>query len=73
MGLKGEEIPLQARIISIAEAYDAMTGESTYRSPLSVNEAIEELKNSAGSQFDAEIVGIFIEKVLLVKHTAAMQ
>lgn len=59
-GLKGEEIPLGARIISVADAYDAMTSERPYRKTLSKKEAIEELKQNAGSQFDPKIVETFI-------------
>jgi HD-GYP domain-containing protein (c-di-GMP phosphodiesterase class II) len=63
-GLKGEEIPLQSRIIMVADAYDAMTSERTYRKPLPEDIVIEELKKNAGTQFDSEIVKIFIEKVM---------
>ncbi|MDD3705943.1 MAG: diguanylate cyclase [Clostridiaceae bacterium] len=63
-GLKGEEIPLQARIAAVAEAYDAMTGERAYRKALSEKKAVEELEKNSGTQFDPEIVQVFIEKVL---------
>ena len=63
-GLKGEEIPFQSRIIAIADAYDAMTSERSYRSALSEEIAIEELQKNAGIQFDPELIRIFIEKVL---------
>jgi diguanylate cyclase (GGDEF)-like protein/PAS domain S-box-containing protein/putative nucleotidyltransferase with HDIG domain len=62
-GLKEKEIPIQARIIAIADAYDAMTSERPYRSPLSVEVAIEELENNAGTQFDSELVKVFIENI----------
>lgn len=62
-GLKGEEIPLQARIIAVADAYDAMTSERAYRNPLSREEAFEELRKNEGTQFDPEIIRIFISKV----------
>ncbi|TGE32975.1 hypothetical protein E4K68_09015 [Desulfosporosinus sp. Sb-LF] len=58
-GLKGEEIPLQARII--ADAYDAMTSERSYRSALSKVVALEELQKNSGIQFDPEISRVFIE------------
>lgn len=62
--LKGNEIPLKSRIIAIADAYDAMTSDRSYRNALSKEEAIEELIKNAGTQFDPEIVKIFIEKVI---------
>jgi len=62
-GLKGEEIPLAARIIAIADAYDAMTSARPYRSALSREAAIEELKRNAGTQFDPDIVKVFAEIV----------
>jgi len=61
--LKGEEIPIEARIIAIAETFDAMISKSSYRLPVGVDEAIEELKNKAGAQFDAELVDIFASNI----------
>ncbi|MBU3188403.1 diguanylate cyclase [Clostridium bowmanii] len=63
-GLKGDEIPFISRIIAIADAYDAMTSERSYRSALPTEAAIEELQKNSGSQFDKELVKVFIEKVL---------
>jgi diguanylate cyclase (GGDEF)-like protein/PAS domain S-box-containing protein/putative nucleotidyltransferase with HDIG domain len=63
-GLRGEEVPLEARIIAIADAYDAMTSARPYRIALSVEAALAELKKNAGTQFDQQLVGVFIEKVL---------
>lgn len=60
-GLKGEEIPLICRIIAVVDAYDAMTSDRPYRKALSKEEAIAELKKNAGSQFDPEIVEIFLK------------
>ncbi|MBZ9633803.1 HD domain-containing phosphohydrolase [Clostridium sp. FP1] len=67
-GLEGEKIPLQSRIIAIADAYDAMTSERSYRSALSEEIAVAELQKYAGTQFDAELIEVFVEKVL-GKHT----
>lgn len=64
-GLKGENIPLLTRIISIADSYDAMISSRSYRKPLSKSKAIEELRKNAGTQFDPILVHIFIDKVLL--------
>lgn len=63
-GLKGEEIPLQSRIITIVDAYDAMTSARSYRDALSEEFAREELQKNAGIQFDPKLVKVFIEKVL---------
>jgi diguanylate cyclase (GGDEF)-like protein len=61
--LRGDEIPLGARIIFVADAYDAMTSERVYRKPLSSREALEELERCAGTQFDPEIVDAFAEEL----------
>ncbi len=63
-GLKGEEIELEARIIGVADAYDAMTSERSYRRAMSKEAAIQELKRCSGSQFDPTVVNIFINMVL---------
>jgi diguanylate cyclase (GGDEF)-like protein/PAS domain S-box-containing protein len=63
-GLKGDEINLQSKIISIADAYDSMTNERFYKSTLNMSDAIEEIKQHAGSKYDPSIVYIFVEKVL---------
>ncbi len=61
LGLKGEEIPLECRILSIVDAYDAMTNDRPYRKAKTRAEALEELKNCAGVQFDPGLVEIFFE------------
>jgi len=60
-GLKGEQISLHARIIAIADTYDAMISERAYRKPYSQNDTIMEIERCAGSQFDPNIVQLFIE------------
>ncbi|MCM8781391.1 MAG: HD domain-containing protein, partial [Candidatus Omnitrophica bacterium] len=55
-GLKGEQIPLIASIISVADAYDAMTSDRPYRSCLSKQEAIEEIKSQSGKKFNPQVV-----------------
>lgn len=62
-GLKGREIPLPARICAIADAYDAMISESSYKAIRSTAEARTELCECAGSQFDPELVAVFLELV----------
>lgn len=59
-GLKGDEIPRAARIIALADAYDAMTGPRTYREVFSPGEALEEIRKNAGTQFDPEMAEVFI-------------
>lgn len=58
-GLKGEEIDITARIISVADSFDAMTTNRPYRKGLSLDEAFEELRKYSGSQFDPHIVDAF--------------
>jgi diguanylate cyclase (GGDEF)-like protein len=65
-GLKGEAIPLEARILTIADAFDAMTSLRPYRAPLTYKEAIAELRRCAGFQFDPSLVKKFIPIALTV-------
>jgi HD-GYP domain-containing protein (c-di-GMP phosphodiesterase class II) len=60
LGLKEEDIPLECRILAIADAYDAMTSDRPYRKALSREQAFKELSNNAGIQFDPNLVPIFI-------------
>ncbi|MCL6634457.1 MAG: diguanylate cyclase [Peptococcaceae bacterium] len=59
LGLKGEEIPLECRMLAIADAFDAMTSDRPYRKALTQAEALAELKKCAGSQFDPKLVDLF--------------
>lgn len=59
-GLAGEEIPPLARVLAVADAYDAMTQDRPYRKAISTFEAKEELRRNAGTQFDPEVVDIFL-------------
>jgi diguanylate cyclase (GGDEF)-like protein/PAS domain S-box-containing protein len=63
-GLTGEKIPLISRIISIAESYDVLTNSNSYKQCMSKQEAKIELQRKAGSDFDPELVNIFLEQVL---------
>ena len=60
-GLAGEEIPLCARILAIADSFDAMTSKRPYRDPMSSEAACSEIEANAGTQFDPELVPLFIE------------
>ncbi|MCD6267031.1 MAG: HD-GYP domain-containing protein [Thermotogaceae bacterium] len=59
-GLRNFDIPLGSRIVAVADAYDAMISPRSYRKPLSVEKAIEELKSNSNSQFDPNVVEIFL-------------
>jgi len=59
-GLKAEEIPLSARIIAVADTYDAMTSTRSYRKALTHDEAIAEIERCSGTQFDPELAKLFI-------------
>jgi len=65
-GLVGDRIPLGARIIFAADAWDSMTSERTYRKGMSIEQALKEIQNRAGSQFDPEIVDALTEEIDLV-------
>ena len=62
-GLEGDEIPKLSRIISVSDTYDVMTARDSYRTPMSSQDAIAELRRVAGKQLDAEFVEIFIELI----------
>jgi putative nucleotidyltransferase with HDIG domain len=59
-GLRGENIPLGARIVAVADAFGAMTTDRPYRKALSIDEAVKELRKYSGTQFDPHLVEIFI-------------
>jgi HD-GYP domain-containing protein (c-di-GMP phosphodiesterase class II) len=58
--LSGYEIPIEARILAVADAYDAMTTDRPYRSAISHDEAVAEVERCAGSQFDPAIAEVFV-------------
>ena len=59
-GLSGDEIPLEARILAVADAYEAMTADRVYRPALGAETARAELSAGSGSQFDAKVVSAFV-------------
>ncbi len=63
-GLAGADIPQAARIVSVCDAYDAMTSDRPYRRAMSSADAIAELRRGAGTQWDPELVGLFLSCVM---------
>lgn len=61
--IKGEDIPLFARILCIADSFDAMISKRVYKEAISVNKALEIIKSEAGKQFDPNLATIFVEKI----------
>lgn len=72
-GLIGEQIPLAARIIHVADAYDAMTNPRPFREARDHQSALEQLRRRAGTQFDPQVVAAFceIEAISLIRHSIA--
>ena len=60
-GLAGEDIPLSARVMAVADVFDALVSRRSYKEPFSFEKAMEIIKEGAGTQFDPEIARIFIE------------
>jgi HD-GYP domain-containing protein (c-di-GMP phosphodiesterase class II) len=60
MGLRDKEIPLIARILAVADAFDAMTQDRVYRKALPLDDALTEIERNAGTQFDPEIAELFV-------------
>ncbi|MCW3068496.1 MAG: metal dependent phosphohydrolase, partial [Solirubrobacterales bacterium] len=60
-GLRGDEIPLESRIVSACDAFDAMTTTRSYRKGMSVDVAVAELTANAGTQFDPAVVAAVLE------------
>jgi HD-GYP domain-containing protein (c-di-GMP phosphodiesterase class II) len=69
-GLRGSEIPLGARIVALADAYDAMTTDRPYKRAISHVQAIREIQRHAGTQFDPEVVTVFCDLYAAERPTA---
>ena len=59
-GLKGKDISLAARVFAVVDAFDAMTTDRPYRAALSLDHAVTEIERMAGTQFDPEVVKVFL-------------
>jgi HD-GYP domain-containing protein (c-di-GMP phosphodiesterase class II) len=64
-GLGGDDLPLLTKIMTVADGFDAMTSDRTYRSSMKTDEAISELKKVAGKQFDHEVVDAFASSEII--------
>ena len=71
-GLRGAEIPLAARIVAVCDAYDAMTTERAYSPAVGHEAACQELRDMAGSQFDPQVVEVFIAEVAMRSPAAVL-
>jgi HD-GYP domain-containing protein (c-di-GMP phosphodiesterase class II) len=60
-GLKGKEIPIEGRVLAVADAFDAMTSARHYRRQFTVERALEEIRRYAGSQFDPHVAHVFLD------------
>ncbi|SHK52943.1 PAS domain S-box-containing protein/diguanylate cyclase (GGDEF) domain-containing protein [Clostridium cavendishii DSM 21758] len=64
LGLSGNQIPINSRIISIIDSYDAMTNDRVYKKAISKEDSMKELRRCSGTQFDPEIVEVFIKNII---------
>lgn len=71
-GLRGDDIPYLARILLVADAYDAMTSDRPYQPPLSPDQALTELQRCAGSQFDRRVVDAMVATAASVRQMASV-
>jgi HD-GYP domain-containing protein (c-di-GMP phosphodiesterase class II) len=67
-GRAGEQIPVEARVLAVADAFDAMTSDRPYRPALSRDDALAEVERCSGSQFDPELSDAFIKLIDVYRH-----
>ena len=70
VGLKGEEIPIWGRIVSIADVYDALRSKRVYKEAWSENDVLEEMKKLTGTKFDPALMDVFHESLPVLRHIA---
>lgn len=68
-GKKGEDIPLSARIVAVADVFDALTSKRPYKRAFSLEESIQIIMEGSGKQFDPDIVNVFVENIQIIKET----
>ena len=71
-GLAGESIPLEARVVSVADVYDALTSPRVYKPALSHDEAIKIIKAGYGSQFDPMVVNALLESEVVFRQAGQL-
>jgi diguanylate cyclase (GGDEF)-like protein/putative nucleotidyltransferase with HDIG domain len=72
-GVAGDELPLEAKILAVADAFEAMTSDRVYRRGMPVSDAVEELRRHAGTQFDAAVVAAFVPTLGLAAPADAVR
>jgi response regulator RpfG family c-di-GMP phosphodiesterase len=68
-GKKGEEIPISARIVALADVLDALTSKRPYKEPFTFEQSVDIIKEGAGKHFDPELIKVFIDNLDFVKQT----
>lgn len=63
IGLAGEEIPLEARIVAVADVFDALVSRRPYKEPWSISQAVEMIRSAVGTQFDPQVVAAFVRVI----------
>jgi putative two-component system response regulator len=71
-GLKGEEIPLEARIVAVADVYDALTSRRVYKPPMPHDQAVGIIREGRGTQFDAQVVDALLQCEIVFQQAGLM-